>query len=97
MVSEQEREQIWSRLDQPWDVLLVEQRDFAWGTSSRSSKFIHGGLRYLKDLDFRMARASVLGRRRLLNDAPGLVKPIDFLLTRHKGDHPGKLGYQVLE
>ena len=76
--------------------LLVEQRDFAWGTSSRSSKFVHGGLRYLKDLNFRMARELVLGRRRLLREAPGLVIPIDFLLTRHKGDHPGKLGYQVI-
>src|SRR5512138_2963088 len=60
-------------------VLLVEQRDFAWGTSSRSSKFVHGGLRYLKDLDFRLAWESAQGRKRLLNDAPDLVHPLDFL------------------
>src|SRR5512144_662692 len=76
-------------------VLLVEQRDFAWGTSSRSSKFVHGGLRYLKDLDFRLAWESAQGRRRLLNDAPDLVHPLDFLLTRHQGDRPGALGYHA--
>lgn len=76
-------------------VLLVEQRDFAWGTSSRSSKFVHGGLRYLKDLDFRLAIESVRGRRKLLNDGHGLVYPLDFLLTRHYGDKPGAIGYEV--
>lgn len=118
MVSESERDQIWERLDQKWDlvvvgggivgagifreaarlglhVLLVEQRDFAWGTSSRSSKFVHGGLRYLKDLNFHMARVSALGKHQLMRDAPGLVTPIEFLLTRHTGDHPGKFGYQL--
>ncbi|MEG1053349.1 MAG: FAD-dependent oxidoreductase, partial [Janthinobacterium sp.] len=39
--------------------LLVEQRDFAWGTSSRSSKLVHGGLRYLKQGQFGMTRESV--------------------------------------
>jgi glycerol-3-phosphate dehydrogenase len=76
-------------------VLLVEQRDFAWGTSSRSSKFVHGGLRYLKDLDFRLAYESVRGRRQLLNDGHGLVYSLDFLLTRHQGDKPGAIGYEV--
>ena len=38
---------------QGWRVLLVEQRDFAWGTSSRSSKLVHGGLRYLKQGDLK--------------------------------------------
>ena len=52
---------------------LVEQRDFAWGTSSRSSKLVHGGLRYLAHLQFRVVRDSVAGREALLRVAPGLV------------------------
>ncbi len=75
--------------------LLVEQRDFAWGASSRSSKFVHGGLRYLKDLEFGMAWKSIRGRQQLLKDGQGLVEPLDFLLTRHKGGKPGLLGYKL--
>jgi glycerol-3-phosphate dehydrogenase len=51
--------------------LLVEQRDFAWGTSSRSSKLVHGGLRYLKDGHLHLTRESVRERESLLRDAPG--------------------------
>ena len=54
---------------------LVEQRDFAWGTSSRSSKLVHGGLRYLKEGRLGMTRASVRERERLLKEGPGLVEP----------------------
>ncbi|WP_286929514.1 MULTISPECIES: glycerol-3-phosphate dehydrogenase/oxidase [Aeromicrobium] len=59
---------------------LVEARDFASGTSSRSSKLVHGGLRYLEMLDFRLV-AEALGERSLLIDklAPHLVKPVPFL------------------
>ncbi len=59
---------------------LVEARDFASGTSSRSSKLIHGGLRYLEMLDFRLV-AEALGERGLLINtlAPHLVKPLMFL------------------
>ena len=59
---------------------LVEARDFASGTSSRSSKLIHGGLRYLEMLDFRLV-AEALAERSLLTTklAPHLVKPIPFL------------------
>jgi glycerol-3-phosphate dehydrogenase len=59
---------------------LVEQRDLAAGTSSRSSKLIHGGLRYLEMLDFRLV-AEALGERSLLLDslAPHLVRPVPFL------------------
>ena len=42
--------------------LLIEQKDFAWGTSSRSSKLVHGGLRYLKEGHFGLTRESVKGR-----------------------------------
>ena len=71
--------------------LLVEQRDFAWGTSSRSSKLVHGGLRYLKEGRIRLTRDSVREREQLLKDAPGLVEPMDFLLATYDGDSPGRL------
>src|ERR1039458_10018549 len=61
-------------------VALVERRDFAAGTSSRSSKLIHGGLRYLEHLDVRLVREA-LHERRLLSEkiAPHLVHPTPFL------------------
>jgi glycerol-3-phosphate dehydrogenase len=73
--------------------LLVDQRDFAWGTSSRSSKLVHGGLRYLKEGDFLLARAAVQEREELLADGPGLIDPLGFLLSVYKGDSPGRLLY----
>ncbi len=71
-------------------VLLLEQRDFAWGTSSRSSKLVHGGLRYLKEGHFLLTRSAVKERERLLKDAPGLVEPLEFLVPVYKGKGPGK-------
>lgn len=70
--------------------LLVEQRDFAWGTSSRSSKLVHGGLRYLREGKLGLTRASVRERQRLLAEGPGLVDPLSFLFTSYQGDHPGR-------
>ena len=61
--------------------LLVEQRDFAWGTSSRSSKLVHGGLRYLASGQIKLTRASVHERERLLQNAPGLVHRLPFVLA----------------
>jgi glycerol-3-phosphate dehydrogenase len=68
-------------------VLLVEGRDFAWGTSSRSSKMVHGGLRYLKQGRFLLTRAAVREREFLLRRYPGLVTPMGFImpLFRHYG------------
>jgi len=71
-------------------VLLVEQKDFAWGTSSRSSKLIHGGLRYLKEGRLLLIRESVQERERLLKEAPGLVEPIAFLVPVYRDRGPGK-------
>jgi len=76
-------------------VLLVEQRDFAWGTSSRSSKLVHGGLRYLKEGKVRLTRASVQERERLLDEGPGLIDPLGFLLATYKGDRPGRRTYRA--
>src|SRR5207248_9666065 len=62
-------------------VALVEARDFAAGTSSRSSKLIHGGLRYLEQLDFKLVREALKERSLLLRKlAPHLVRPVKFLV-----------------
>ncbi len=112
------RDKVWSRLDEPWDVivvgggitgagilreatrlglrtLLVEKRDFGWGTSSRSSKLVHGGLRYLKEGRVRLTRASVHERKRLLSEGPGLIDPLGFLLATYEGDRPGRWTYSA--
>ncbi|MFD3702019.1 glycerol-3-phosphate dehydrogenase/oxidase [Nocardia sp. NPDC058658] len=61
-------------------VTMVEARDFAAGTSSRSSKLIHGGLRYLEQMDFALVREALKERGLLLNSlAPHLVHPVSFL------------------
>ncbi|HMZ86309.1 MAG TPA: glycerol-3-phosphate dehydrogenase/oxidase [Giesbergeria sp.] len=75
---------------QGWRVLLVEQRDFAWGTSSRSSKLVHGGLRYLKEGDLKTTLHSVRERNRLLQEAPGLVEPQSFLFADCTGRKPSR-------
>ena len=59
---------------------LVEQRDFASGTSSKSSKLVHGGLRYLQQRQFRLVRENLVERSRLLANAPHLVHRIPFVL-----------------
>src|SRR5665648_922770 len=66
---------------------LVEARDFASGTSSRSSKLIHGGLRYLEMLDFGLVREALKERGLLLQRlAPHLVRPVQFLYPlTHRG------------
>jgi len=70
--------------------LLVEQRDFAWGTSSRSSKMVHGGLRYLSQGDLKLTRHSVQERERLIEEAPGLVERIGYYFLLRKGQFPGR-------
>jgi glycerol-3-phosphate dehydrogenase len=70
---------------------LIEARDFASGTSSRSSKLIHGGLRYLEMLDFRLVHEALQERGLLLTRlAPHLVRPVPFLypLTHHVWERP---------
>ena len=61
--------------------LLVEQRDFAAGTTSRATRIIHGGLRYLEHAEIGLVRESLLERRRLLEQRPHLVHPLQFLLA----------------
>ncbi len=63
-----------------YKALLVEAGDFASGTSSRSSKLVHGGLRYLRNAQFKLTIESVRERERLLREGRGLVVPIGFLM-----------------
>ncbi len=72
------------------EVLLVDKNDIAGGTSSRSSKLIHGGLRYLKQMQFRVTRLACRERDRMLSLSPHLVHPIRFVYPAYHGDHtPG--------
>ena len=61
-------------------VVLIEQNDLASGTSSASSKLIHGGLRYLEQRQFRLVRAALREREVLLRAAPHLIRPLRFVL-----------------
>lgn len=69
-------------------VLLIEQKDFAWGTSSRSSKMVHGGLRYIASGDFKTTLHSVRERERMLNEASGLVNEMHYVMPHYKGKFP---------
>ncbi len=103
------REQAWSELDRPWDIIvigggitgagimreavraglrtiLIEENDFASGTSSRSSKLVHGGLRYLRNGQLKTTMASVHERQRLLKEGKGLINPLSFLYACYDGD-----------
>jgi glycerol-3-phosphate dehydrogenase len=69
-------------------VLLIEQKDFAWGTSSRSSKMVHGGLRYIASGDYKTTLLSVRERERLLDEASGLVNEMHYVMPHYKGKFP---------
>ena len=66
-----------------YKTLLIEQGDFAQGTSSRSTKLIHGGLRYLRQGKLALVRDALRERGLLLRNAPHLVKPLDFIVPCH--------------
>ncbi len=114
------REEIWSGINQPWDLLiigggitgagvlrqavaaglrtlLVEAKDFAFGTSSRSSKLIHGGFRYLRNKQINVTKESVREREWILREASDLVTPLSFLLPNFERYHfpSWKLGLGV--
>ena len=76
--------------------LLLEQKDFAWGSSSRSSKMIHGGLRYLAGGNWKLTRESLVERERLLTEAPGLIERIDYYFTLIRGKFPGRWSFYLL-
>jgi glycerol-3-phosphate dehydrogenase len=72
-------------------VALVDAQDLAGGTSSRSSRLVHGGLRYLETFDFDLVFEALRERRRLLELAPHLVRPLPFLFPVFRGDPTGLL------
>ncbi len=72
-------------------VLLAEQNDLASGTSSASTKLIHGGLRYLEHYEFSLVREALTEREVLLRMAPHIVTPMRFVLPHHKGLRPAWL------
>jgi glycerol-3-phosphate dehydrogenase len=72
-------------------VLLAEKADLASGTSSASTKLIHGGLRYLEHYEFRLVRESLQEREVLLRMAPHLVRPLRFILPHHRALRPALL------
>jgi glycerol-3-phosphate dehydrogenase len=103
------RDEVWKKLDEPWDLvivgggitgagilgeairnghkaLLIEGNDFASGTSSRSTKLVHGGLRYLRQGQFLVTKKSVRERERLLKESEGLVQELAFSLAAFPGD-----------
>lgn len=103
------RNQIWSYLDEPFDLvvigggitgagifseatrrgyktILIDANDFASGTSSRSSKLVHGGFRYLRNGQLRITYDSVRERERLLREERGLINELGFLIAKYKGD-----------
>jgi glycerol-3-phosphate dehydrogenase len=69
-------------------VVLAEQGDLASGTSSASTKLIHGGLRYLEHYEFRLVREALIEREVLLQAAPHIIRPLRFVLPHHKGLRP---------
>src|SRR5437764_11468101 len=74
-----------------YSVALVEKADYASGTSSRSSKLIHGGLRYLQNFDLGLVREALLERQLLVKLAPHLVKPLPLVVAAFEGTRPDRL------
>jgi glycerol-3-phosphate dehydrogenase len=74
-----------------YSVALVERDDFASGTSSRSSKLVHGGLRYLQNFDLGLVREALLERSLLVKLAPHLVRPLPLLVCSFEGKRPDRM------
>jgi glycerol-3-phosphate dehydrogenase len=74
-----------------YSVALVEQTDYAAGTSSRSSKLVHGGLRYLQNFDLGLVREALLERQLMVKLAPHLVRPLQMVVPAFEGARPDRL------
>ncbi|WP_374034551.1 glycerol-3-phosphate dehydrogenase/oxidase [Bdellovibrio bacteriovorus] len=70
-------------------VALIEARDFASGTSSKSSKLIHGGIRYLENMEFKLVFEALNERSRLFEMAPHLVHPLRFMIPLYQESRVG--------
>lgn len=79
-------------------VALVEAEDFAFGTSSRSSKLVHGGIRYLENLDFKLVFEALAERSILFKMAPHLAHPLRFVIPLYKNSRVGmfKMGLGMM-
>jgi glycerol-3-phosphate dehydrogenase len=69
-----------------YSVALVEKRDYAAGTSSRSSKLVHGGLRYLQQFDLGLVREALRERQLMVKLAPHLVRPLPIVIPAFGGE-----------
>ncbi len=74
-----------------YSVALLERADYAAGTSSRSSKLVHGGLRYLQNFDLGLVREALVERQLLVALAPHLVRPLPLVVPAFEGAHPDRL------
>ena len=74
-----------------YSVALVEKADYSSGTSSRSSKLIHGGLRYLQNFDLGLVREALLERQLMVKLAPHLVTPLQMVVAAFDGSRPDRL------
>jgi glycerol-3-phosphate dehydrogenase len=74
-----------------YSVALLEKADFASGTSSRSSKLVHGGLRYLQRFDLGLVREALLERQLMVSLAPHLVTPLPMVVPAFEGARPDRL------
>jgi glycerol-3-phosphate dehydrogenase len=74
-----------------YSVALLERADFASGTSSRSSKLVHGGLRYLQNFDLGLVREALLERQLMVALAPHLVRPLPLVVPAFEGAKPDRL------
>src|ERR1700760_3160367 len=74
-----------------YSVALLERSDYAAGTSSRSSKLVHGGLRYLQNFDLGLVREALLERQVNVNLAPYLVRPLRFVVPAFDGVRPDRV------
>lgn len=79
-------------------VIMLEAHDFAYGTSSRSSKLVHGGIRYLENFEFGLVHEALTERKILLNIAPHMVHPLRFLIPIYESSRVGffKMGMGML-
>jgi glycerol-3-phosphate dehydrogenase len=74
-----------------YSVALVERHDYASGTSSRSSKLVHGGLRYLQSFDLGLVREALIERQIMVGLAPHLVKPLPLIVPAFDGARPDRM------
>ncbi|MCJ7815196.1 MAG: FAD-dependent oxidoreductase, partial [Xanthomonadales bacterium] len=76
--------------------LLIEQQDFAWGSSSRSSKMVHGGLRYLAAGNISLTRHALQEREALIREAPRLVQRLGYYFPLYKNRFPPRFAAGIL-